>query len=62
MPVGGRIPVTDDPNVGSLLIGRTVATFRFFSVKGSTGGLYKYDTINHKSVRAATFTFNYSIF
>lgn len=38
MPVGGRIPLADVPNDGILLSGRTVATFKFFSAKGSIDG------------------------
>jgi len=48
MAEGGRIPLADEPNAGILLIGRTVATFMFFSVKGSTGCFYQQNTHIHK--------------
>jgi len=45
MAEGGRIPLADNPNAGILLTGRTVATFMFFSVKGSTGCLQSSEAI-----------------
>jgi len=45
MLLGGRRP--DDPNVGNLLIGRTVATFMFFSAKGSPDVFYQHNILTN---------------